>query len=427
MQYRVGEGRFCFLKGRTGGSSFFGTHEQNSPSRASYLSRTNEVFHVDEHILVPFEIALTFQQVAPMLVLRLIRIVAAVTSAVAVCTNAVDPEHERITLDQPHVPHAVQLRTYQLLPLNDRLEQAERNVRPRLLDSQEQQQAGQLLQLGTSAAPSSPPVFPPPELDPEYRGRSRHLASWQDHPSSSSVAPYAGEGSSQQARDLIPAFVDGKGQPWGPFRLHESHFQTAAYPLEMPRLSHFYAPDDTVPAGFEQSETQFRRARATGIKIHPLKFRPDPELLRTIQKTLADRLDENLLPIAEVQQTSGLREATFLWPPLESTSTGLKLSSTAYKRLVTLPTERMRGRNPTNLFHMVVSTSRGNRNILMTPVNTPVWTDLEDGYSKLWVFYEGRRDVKTEQNSLSFLGAMFLPKEAKQALLSSNVIARYTL
>lgn len=366
-----------------------------------------------------------------MLMQRFLQSSAAAVLLAAACTKAMDRNDARSFTYHPDdgiVP------AYHFFPVTDRMSQGRQGhlLSPVQYSAAHQDNTSPLSSPDSSSSVDSrPPLSDLPSGSQQESVRQAVISPlmWPEELQAVNTATQLRPGSSRQIESRIPAFENREGQHWGPFELHPSAFQPVPYPLDMAELSHLYAPDPTTePADFEQIVGGRHAARKTGIKVSPLTYRPEPELLHKIRDTFVTSLAQHV----DLLQRGGLAPgdvyyARFMWPPLETTSSGLQMPKGFLDRLVALPRERLRDRNQKagNLYQMVISTSQGKRNILMTSGKMNRWTTLDGDWSDFWIFYEGRRSVDTRQNSLSFLGGMLLPKNAQHYLLQSGVMSRY--
>lgn len=370
-----------------------------------------------------------------MKVLRLLWRLAFAATLIAAFANGNDPYNSRNPVEHPR---DLEIPLHQLLPAEDRWPDRSRNVRPRLpdLNVPAAGSGGASPLLSPFAASSVGSSSPVPNLPSSSRRKSVMPYQWPTKLYPSGAEPSSDRGRARQnpiaiptttaVEDRVPAEIDEMGRRWGPYPVQQTHFLPIAYPLKLGALSHLYSTHDgTVPADFKPTTRQIKDARRTGINVRLLTYRPDPELLRNIQGILVGELEKHKIPMLSVENVpEGLQEGTFLWPPLERAPSGLQLPAEARQRLTYIPGDRVR-RKAGNLFYMVVPTSGSDRHILLTTANTANWTPLPNSDSKLWMFFEGRKAVKDEQHSLSFLGAMFLPGDAKKQLLRAGALTEY--
>lgn len=362
--------------------------------------------HFHSSLLMPYN----NPQAETMILQRASQMLTAAFVLVVLGSRAGDPEDSNVPNQ-----HTQDLRTQDFLSVSDRLEAAPRNVRPRLHDPEEARTLGQFLRL---AIPPSLSQNPHHETAASPQSTEHHGAI------SDASLSVLREASRSPEPNRIPAVVDANGQLWGPFDLHPSKFQPVEYLLTMSQLSHLYTFDGTRPAGFVQA----KKARRIGFKVRPLAFRPDPELLQEIQRSTIGFLErQGILPQQLIFAPGTLHEGKFLLPPLEQAPLGLQMPKAFLERLVFLPGERLRERlkASSNLYHMIVRTSEGPRNVLMTSANTYAWTTLPQKSPALWLFYEGRQSIRTRKHSLAFLGSMYLPQSAQDMLLEGQVISHY--
>ena len=230
-----------------------------------------------------------------------------------------------------------------------------------------------------------------------------------------------------QERDVIPQFQHPSpgGILWGPFRIGQSQFELKPYPLRIPVFEHLY--DSYLPFSEENFEDY-----ELGVRTHsrgPI-FYPEPQRLFEIQTFLWDKLRESNLRPQKVHPGLPLLELQWLWPPTEIGPGPSDLSMSSYnlrRRYHRLVDKRfLKHLRPESLlFHLRVPAAEGHyRHILMTETQSGRHVLLPFQYrslqSSFWFFYQALE--YGGNHKLAFLGAMFLPRDALNALLSSRAI-----
>ncbi len=125
-------------------------------------------------------------------------------------------------------------------------------------------------------------------------------------------------------------------------------------------------------------------------------------------------------------------EGVFLLPPLERANDGRwrMPAEVLDPKLAVIPNNRLI-KNPQHpsLYKLDVEVGGSARHILAIPVRQSWHTTLQikDVDSSFWFFYESRLTPhkETSRKSLSFLGAMFLPKATETFLKRSGTLAMF--
>lgn len=252
-----------------------------------------------------------------------------------------------------------------------------------------------------------------------------HVGTSSHHPElTNAFAPGAGSSLRQQpaAKESI-SFTDHLGYKWGPYDIGDKMFALQSYPLHWQGFQHLHANPDTYP-------TNFRGFVSRGkLPINGLTFLPEPELLRAIQQRLTGRLrDLELLP-QRVFPNFDLREAQFLWPPVERRQGEGDLQMPAdvlNPRIHKALKDRNRHEGKvSSLYHLAVPLPDGRvRHIAAMPTSVGNWapTSRTMTSSNLWFFFEGREPINGRgfRKRMAFLGGMFLPRDSAKRLLDSG-------
>jgi len=268
------------------------------------------------------------------------------------------------------------------------------------------------------------------ELDSFEPAKLREKFNWPGILPALDASQAAGEGSSSQRPDHVRS-IDSEGRQLGPFNAAADKyqpFQALPYRLDIPHLSHLYAPDETMPVDFA-APGPFGEVK---LNVKPLHYRPEPQVLASIHQTIVNHLRERGIRISKVYGApESLYEGMFLWPPVIPTSSGLQFPAQSLdERYARIPLQRLRNRivGTPNVYRLVVPSPEGDRYVMMMTLRPAAYTTLiQETDSDLWLFYEGRRKVDMLRNRLALLGAMFLPKSAKDVLLASNVITFFDI
>lgn len=277
----------------------------------------------------------------------------------------------------------------------------------------------------TGPANSSPLFLEPDSFE---RAKLREKFNWPGVLPALSASQAAEEGSSRQGPDHVRS-IDSEGRLLGPFYAPADKyqpFQALPYRLDIPQLSHLYAPDETMPADFA-APGPFGEVK---LSIKPLRYRPEPQVLANIHQIIVHHLRERDIKISQVYGASdSLYEGMFLWPPFIPTPSGLQFPAQSLdERYSRIPLQRLRNRivGTPNVYRLVVPSPEGDRYVMMTTLRPGAYTTLtQETDSDLWLFYEGRRKIGAPRNRLALLGVMFLPKSAKDALMASSVISLF--
>lgn len=272
----------------------------------------------------------------------------------------------------------------------------------------------------------------------------QYIPVWDPHPNRPNPIhqhfdPFASSPASLRAVSQQNAVKQASGfeQPLraghGPLQLHYSMFQPVSYPLDMPELSHLYT-DDSRPADWTAENTAYSgRFKYARIENKPLFYRPEPSLLHNIKEIITRDLASQRIHLKQPGSRYRYTEGVYLWPPLERGEDGhLDMPAGVLEpRLSDVPNTRIYSKpdNPT-LFKMDVPMEGQTRHVLAVPARPQSFTTLRHGEydSALWLFYESRHMQHPGEDpykTLSFLGAMLLPKQSQHALAFSGVMKKY--
>ena len=221
----------------------------------------------------------------------------------------------------------------------------------------------------------------------------------------------------------IPAFQhpSPNGLVWGPFEVGKHLFEAKPYPIHIPVFRHLYQPSDLVHANFEDFLKPDRRLATRGNL-----FYPEPQQLYQIQLTVWNILRAQGIRPRPVDAANQLADLLWLWPPTEIAAgqAGLQiplvdLNDRIRKSLGFRLQQHLRP--AAKVFHLRLTPVEGGiRHIMMMPVHSDNFVDLvrHPRQSELWFFYEGF--VHGLVKKLAFLGAMYMPLIAEDALIRSE-------
>lgn len=221
----------------------------------------------------------------------------------------------------------------------------------------------------------------------------------------------------------------GKGQ----LKPHAQLFSHVAYPLHIEELAHLYATDGSIPADFAEANPSYTsRHRYARIESRPLSYLPEPVLLERIRDKIKNSLNQHGIPLMTAESHRlKYSEGVFLLPPLERANDGRwrMPAGVLDPKLAVIPNNRLI-KNPQHpsLYKLDVEVGGSTRHVLAIPVRQSWHTVLafNDVDSSFWFFYESRlTNEGTSRKSLSFLGAMFLPKATETFLQRSGTMAMF--
>ncbi len=222
----------------------------------------------------------------------------------------------------------------------------------------------------------------------------------------------------------IPAFHTNR--KWGPFPIGNERFEPKGYPVKINVFQHLYALPNVRDADYQT----FLATDADAASRHTFPTRgslyyPEPQRLLEIQATIWDTLRNAGRQARQLQD--GLSEGQWLWPPTEiaANNAGLNLpAQLLVQRYRRMPAERWnRHMLPdAKLFHLDVPSIFSNKQILMMEGRTQdhISFPFDPPDSQLWFFFQGVQQGR--ERKIAFLGASFLPNEAKQVLLDARTI-----
>lgn len=343
----------------------------------------------------------------------------------------------RATATEPDTPHRALIPLRELIPVMDRSPQYQRGAA--------QHQAGEQAHL-TSGRLVSVPIWqqdPSPGVD--HSGAVLRESMVGDHsnphemtqatpPAAIPWAQSSSEPSTSAARplrawvQLQPAPLhdtQSQGRPWWDrVRVGKDNFLMEPYPLDIPSFRHLYRTDHLLPINFE--ETMHDRSRhSQGIRYHP-----EPQILAAIRQRIWNQLrSDNIEPRLVAGLTSPLTEGEYLWPPVRGDlREKLDIPSDSLERLLNVIRNRVRQHSPDSpkLFHMEVPVQGQTRHILMAAPRVKSFVSEAGRWREttLWFFYEAKANAVHRR--WYFLGATYLPAQARNALLTSEVM-RYAV
>ncbi|SPO27278.1 uncharacterized protein UTRI_10395 [Ustilago trichophora] len=216
----------------------------------------------------------------------------------------------------------------------------------------------------------------------------------------------------------IPLFEDGALR-WGPYRLDPDLFQLKYHPYDHPALAHFYAPDGSQPSKLPNYLSPKL------LDAMPTSYRPEPELLQAIHKSIFDLLRKEGISARQVHPDAKFfYEGMYLFPPLEQAATGHLQMPSRYleESLHRAPGRRLSPDyvSDPNVFLFKVTPKDVERQIMAISTTKPErWVNPHVKDQTLWLLYEPRSivtDSDKKKEVKSFLGAAFLPKETEDIL-----------
>lgn len=285
------------------------------------------------------------------------------------------------------------------------------------------------LELGRSAAQPSPadswiPSLPSSSELYDAMTRGPHFEGDSQYPWNTEGVPWINVRQMPRYKhDFadVPRFTMKDGRTYGPLGIGGLLFETKPYPLDFPHLRANWDLSSPTPTNIEGYVYGNRKLLA-GDPI----FRPEPQLLGDIQRTLRAPLSAAGWRSELVSGSTELKQGEYVWPPVkmyEANPSSLNMARGVGKHLhegISYALHNWHRAESPQMYHLTVSSGNsGVRHILMTRVSAATYTDLghESVNSDFWLLHEAVADVADpERPKYALLGGMFLPKYAPEAL-----------
>ncbi|SJX62652.1 uncharacterized protein SRS1_16550 [Sporisorium reilianum f. sp. reilianum] len=281
---------------------------------------------------------------------------------------------------------------------------------------------------GSSAPPQDPigsahPSTVPPYVAQLYHpANNRHQSLYGPGPD-----PFSQETNNGKIVARVKPFYMDDHRQYGPYSIGLRKFENRPYPVDIPLLQNNYVYDSKSPINFELT------GAGRAALAEPL-FRPEPEVLKSIQDLLTTTLrrgDWQPKPNDPSDARSAL-EGEFLWPPVQlqpDVPNQLMMEKDIRKSFSTavvkaLEYHRTTGRGVWKL-ELRYPGVKETRKIMMFRTRADVNTEVtyRTTASDFWLFYEALQDQSEGgRPTLALLGGTFLPREAVRRQLFGGVL-----
>ncbi|CDU25918.1 uncharacterized protein SPSC_06089 [Sporisorium scitamineum] len=268
---------------------------------------------------------------------------------------------------------------------------------------------------------------PFPGTIPPSAGRSSHPNTKRQRLYEPADDPFTEVDNNGQVVRQVKQFFMDNHQRYGPFTIGLDKFENKRYPLDVPLLQNTWSFGSFIPTDFETFAYQ-----ADKSPFHGVFYRPHPEVLEYIRKTLDDSLRRyHWTPeVINPRDSESAKEAEFLWPPVHlhrNVENQLSMIYDVRHRFNQGVKEAIK-RHPAGRSVWTMQLGHPGilsfRKILMVRVRSDWYTTVMtlSPRSEFWLFYEGLLDLQSGNiPRMNLLGGMFLPKGAVDYLMHDGI------